>query len=186
VQLVISDHHLGLKAAIASVFIGATWQRCRVQVMRNVLTRVPKASAEMVAAAIRTIFAQPDASHVSSQMDEVTRMLAGQLRDVANMLADAVQDLLAFCAFPQLHRRKIWSTNPLERLNGEIKRRTKVVGSFPTDASVLRLVTAVVVSPPHGTRSCAPAARPFPKTLYGPQPGMADISSHNLWPRHGF
>src|SRR4051794_27403840 len=113
VQLVISDHHLGLKAAIASVFIGAAWQRCRVHFMRNVLSRVPKASAEMVAAAVRTVFAQPDAAHVHSQLDEVQRMLAGQFPDVAAMLSDAAEDLLAFTHFPQAHWRKIWSTNPL-------------------------------------------------------------------------
>ena len=145
VQLVISDHHLGLKAAIASVFIGSAWQRCRVHFMRNVLSRVPKASGEMVAAAVRTVFAQPDAGHVRSQLAEVTGMLRSQFPDVAGMLSDAAEDLLAFTSFPQAHWRKIWSTNPLERLNGEIKRRTNVVGIFPNDASVARLVTAVVV-----------------------------------------
>jgi transposase-like protein len=146
VQLVISDHHLGLKAAIESVFIGAAWQRCRVHFMRNLLARVPKGSAEMVAAAVRTIFAQPDAAHVRSQLDEVTRMLESQFPEVAALLTDAADDLLAFCAFPKAHWRKIWSTNPLlERLNGEIKRRTRVVGIFPNDASIARLVTAVVV-----------------------------------------
>jgi putative transposase len=145
VQLVISDHHLGLKQAIESVFIGSTWQRCRVHFMRNVLARVPKASTEMVAAAIRTIFAQPDAEHVRSQLTEVTTMLQSQFPDVADVLTDAADDLLAFTGFPQAHWRKIWSTNPLERLNGEIKRRTNVVGVFPNDASVARLVTAVVV-----------------------------------------
>jgi putative transposase len=145
VQLVISDHHLGLKEAIASVFVGASWQRCRVHFMRNVLAKVPKAQAEMVAAAIRTVFAQPDASHVLRQLEEVTHMLEAQFPDVATMLADAEADLLAFTAFPQAHWRKIWSTNPLERLNGEIKRRTNVVGIFPNDAAVARLITAVVV-----------------------------------------
>jgi putative transposase len=145
VRLVISDHHLGLKAAIASVFIGAAWQRCRVHFMRNVLSKVPKASAEMVAAAIRTIFAQPDAKHVRSQFAEVTTMLEGKFPDVASMLIDAKEDLLAFSAFPEAHWRKIWSTNPLERLNGEIKRRTNVVGIFPNDAAVTRLITAVIV-----------------------------------------
>ena len=145
VQLVISDHHLGLKAAIESVFIGAGWQRCRVHFMRNLLARVPRGSAEMVAATVRTVFAQPDAAHVRSQLDEVTRMLEGQFPDVADMLRDATEDLLAFTAFPLAHWRKIWSTNPLERLNGEIKRRTKVVGIFPNDAAITRLVTAVVV-----------------------------------------
>jgi putative transposase len=99
----------------------------------------------MVAATVRTVFAQPDATHVRSQLDEVTRMLAGQFPDVATMLRDAAEDLLAFTSFPLGHWRKIWSTNPLERLNGEIKRRTKAVGIFPNDASVARLVTAVVV-----------------------------------------
>ncbi len=145
VQLVISDHHLGLKAAIASVFIGSAWQRCRVHFMRNVLSRVPKASAEMVAAAVRTIFAQPDEHHVRSQLGEVVRMLEDRFPDIAAMLTDAAEDLLAFTAFPQAHWRKIWSTNPLERVNGEIKRRTNVVGIFPNDASVARLVTAVVL-----------------------------------------
>jgi putative transposase len=145
VQLVISDHHLGLKAAISAVFVGSSWQRCRVHWMRNVLARVPKASAEMVAASIRTIFAQPDAPHVRSQLTEIAGMLRAQFPDVAAMLVDTSEDLLAFCHFPVAHWKKIWSTNPLERVNGEIKRRTNVVGIFPNDASVLRLVTAVVV-----------------------------------------
>jgi len=145
VQLVISDHHLGLKHAIGAVFVGAAWQRCRVHFMRNVLAKVPKASAEMVAAAIRTIFAQPDPTHVRSQLDEVARMLAAQFPGVATMLRDATEDLLAFTSFPIAHWRKIWSTNPLERINGEIKRRTNVVGIFPNDASISRLVTAVLV-----------------------------------------
>ena len=145
VQLVISDHHLGLKTAISAVFVGAAWQRCRVHFMRNVLARVPKASAEMVAAAIRTIFAQPDGDHVRTQLDEVSRMLEGQFPDVAEMLRDATEDLLAFTGFPPAHWRKIWSTNPLERINGEIKRRTNVVGIFPNDPAIVRLVTAVLV-----------------------------------------
>ncbi len=145
VQLVVSDHHLGLKEAIGAVFIGSSWQRCRVHFLRNLLAKVPKGSAEMVAAAIRTVFAQPDRDHVRSQLDEVRRMLAPKLPEVATMLADASEDLLAFSAFPQAHWRQLWSTNPLERLNGEIKRRTNVVGIFPNDQAVLRLVTAVVV-----------------------------------------
>ena len=145
VQLVISDHHLGLKAAIAGVFLGSSWQRCRVHFMRNVLARVPKASGEMVAAAVRTVFAQPDPAHVRRQLVEVADMLRGQFPDVAAMLTDSAEDILAFTGFPQAHWRKVWSTNPLERLNGEIKRRTNVVGIFPNDASVLRLITAVIV-----------------------------------------
>jgi transposase-like protein len=145
VQLVISDHHAGLKKAIEAVFIGASWQRCRVHFLRNVLSRVPKASQEMVAAAIRTVFAQPDAVHVHRQLGEVAGMLEVQFPDVARMLIDAADDVLAFTGFPQAHWKKIWSTNPLERINGEIKRRTNVVGVFPNDASVLRLITAVIV-----------------------------------------
>lgn len=99
----------------------------------------------MVAAAIRTIFAQPDAAHVRSQLAEIVTTLRPQFPDVAAMLADATEDLLAFTGFPTAHWRKIWSTNPLERLNGEIKRRTNVVGVFPNDAATLRLITAVVV-----------------------------------------
>lgn len=142
--LVISDHHLGLKEAIASVFVGSSWQRW-VHFMRNVLAKVNRASAEMVAAAVRTIFAQPDAAHVRSQLAEVVRMLRPQFPEVAGMLEDAADDVLAFTAFPQAHWRKLWSTNPLERVNGEIKRRTNVVGIFPNDAAIVRLVTAVCV-----------------------------------------
>ena len=145
VRLVVSDHHLGLKAAIATVFVGAGWQRCRVHFMRNVLAKVTRANAEMVAAAIRTIFAQPDAGAVAAQFARIVATLEGQFPDVAAMLADARDDLLAFAAFPLEHWRKLWSTNPLERLHREIKRRTDVVGVFPNDASVERLVTAVVV-----------------------------------------
>src|SRR5690606_38737170 len=137
VELVISDHHLGLKQAIGAVFVGSSWQRCRVHFMRNVLSKVPKASSEMVAAAIRTAFAQPDPQHVRSQLDEVARMLDAKFPEVAAMLRDTCEDLLAFTAFPIAHWRKIWSTNPLERVNGEIKRRTNVVGIFPNDASVI-------------------------------------------------
>jgi len=145
VRLVISDAHEGLRQAIEKILHEATWQRCRVHFMRNVLAKVPKASAEMVAAAIRTIFAQPDPAHVRSQLDEVARMLDAKFPDVAAMLRDAAEDLLAFTGFPLAHWRKIWSTNPLERINGEIKRRTNVVGIFPNDAAIIRLVTAVLV-----------------------------------------
>ena len=144
-QLVISDHHLGLKAAIAAVFIGASWQRCRVHFARNVNGKLKRGTTDMVHAAIRTIFAQPDEKHVRAQFDEITTMLTAQFPDIAAMLADAKEDLLAFTAFPQAHWRKIWSTNPLERINGEIKRRTRVVGIFPNDAAALRLITAVIV-----------------------------------------
>jgi len=145
VQLVISDAHQGLRAAIDKVMLGAAWQRCRVHFLRNVLARVPKASAEMVAAAIRTIFAQPDAAAVSEQLHAIADKLARQFPDVAAMLRDNQADLCAFAAFPHAHWRKIWSTNPLERVNKEIKRRTNVVGIFPNDAAVVRLAGAVLL-----------------------------------------
>jgi putative transposase len=145
VQLVVSDAHAGLKAAIAAVMAGAGWQRCRVHFLRNVLARVPKASAEVVAAAIRTIFAQPTGTEVVDQLDKVAAMLAPKFPAVATMLADAREDLTAFTAFPVAHWRKLWSTNPLERLNKEVKRRTNVVGIFPDDAAVLRLAGAVLI-----------------------------------------
>jgi putative transposase len=145
VQLVISDAHTGLKHAIGAVLAGAGWQRCRVHFLRNVLARVPKASAEMVAAAIRTIFAQPTGAEVVEQLDKVAAMLAPKFPQVATMLADAREDLTAFTSFPVAHWRKLWSTNPLERLNKEVKRRTNVVGIFPDDAAVLRLVGAVLI-----------------------------------------
>lgn len=145
VQLVISDAHTGLKQAIAAVLLGAAWQRCRVHFLRNVLAQVPKGNAEMVAAAIRTIFAQPDAAHVREQLDVIAGMLGRQLPKVETMLRDAAHDLLAFTGFPPSHWKKIWSTNPLERLNKEIKRRTDVVGVFPNPEALLRLAGAVLV-----------------------------------------
>ncbi len=145
VRLVISDQHLGLKAAVEAVMVGSAWQRCRVHFMRNVLTRVKRNNTHMVIAAIQTIFAQPDARAVREQFERIVTTLAERFPDVATMLSDAKEDLLAFCAFPEGHWRKVWSTNPLERLHREIKRRTDVVGVFPNDASVERLVTAVVV-----------------------------------------
>ncbi|MEH0830724.1 MULTISPECIES: IS256 family transposase [Micromonospora] len=145
VQLVISDAHTGLKQAISAVLLGAAWQRCRVHFLRNVLAQVPKGNAEMVAAAIRTIFAQPDAAHVREQLDVIAGMLGRQLPKVETMLRDAAHDLLAFTGFPPSHWKKIWSTNPLERLNKEIKRRTDVVGVFPNPEALLRLAGAVLV-----------------------------------------
>jgi len=145
VQLVISDAHAGLKAAIASVLIGAAWQRCRVHFLRNVLAAVPKGHAEMVAAAVRTIFAQPSPVHVRDQLEVIASMLGRQFPKVEAMLRDASDDVTAFAAFPVSHWKKIWSTNPLERLNKEIKRRTDVVGVFPNPAALLRLAGAVLV-----------------------------------------
>ena len=145
VQLVISDAHAGLKHAIEAVFLGAAWQRCRVHFLRNVLAQIPKGHAEMVAAAIRTIFAQPDAEHVRDQLDVIAGMLGRQFPKVETMLREAANDVTAFADFPVAHWKKIWSTNPLERVNKEIKRRTDVVGVFPNPAALLRLAGAVLV-----------------------------------------
>jgi transposase-like protein len=145
VQLVVSDAHEGLKAAIGSVLLGATWQRCKVHFMRNVLAKVPKGNAEMVAAAIRTIFAQPDPDHVLEQFETITAMLERSQPAAAALLAGAREDLLAFTVFPVSHWKKIWSTNPLERLNKEVKRRTDVVGVFPNRAALARLAGAVLI-----------------------------------------
>jgi putative transposase len=145
VALVIADAHLGLRQAVQAVFAGASLQRCRVHFLRNVLAQVPKGSAEMVAAAIRTIFAQPDTNHVRDQLDVIAGMLGRQFPKVETMLRDAEPELLAFAAFPVSHWKKIWSTNPLERLNKEIKRRTDVVGVFPNPEALLRLAGAVLV-----------------------------------------
>jgi putative transposase len=143
VQLVIADAHLGPRQAVQAVMAGAAVQRCRVHFLRNVLAQVPKGSAEMVAAAIRTIFAQPDAAHV--QLDVIAGMLGRQFPKLERMLRDAAPDLLAFTSFPPSHWKKLWSTNPLERLNKEIKRRTDVVGVFPNPEALLRLAGAVLV-----------------------------------------
>jgi transposase-like protein len=144
VRLVIADAHLGLGQAVRTVFLGAGVQRCRVHFMRNVLATVPKGNAEMVAALIRTIFAQPNAPAVREQLDAVAEMLGRQFPKVQQMLAAAVEELLAFTAFPVPHWKKIWSTNPLERVNKEIKRRSDVVGVFPNPAALLRLSGAVL------------------------------------------
>jgi len=145
VRLVISDAHQGLKTAIATVFLGAAWQRCRVHFLRNVLARIPKGRAEMVLALIRTIWAQPDPSAVREQLDAVADKLAPGFPVVAAMLREAREDVTAFAAFPFAHWKKIWSTNPLERVNKEIKRRTDVVGIFPNEAAVVRLAGAVLL-----------------------------------------
>jgi putative transposase len=145
VQLVISDAHAGLQAAIGSVLLGSAWQRCRVHFLRNVLAQVPKGSAEMVAATIRTIFAQPSPAQVRDQLGVIAAMLGRQFPKVEAMLLDAADDITAFAAFPVLHWKKIWSTNPLERLNKEIKRRTDVAGVFPNPEALLRLAGSVLV-----------------------------------------
>lgn len=145
VRLVISDAHEGLKGAIEAVLLGAAWQRCRVHFLRNVLSRIPKGSADMVLAAVRTIFAQPDAASVKEQLGEIADKLTPRFPAVAEMLIEAAADVTAFTAFPLAHWRKIWSTNPLERVNKEVKRRTDVVGIFPNEAAVTRLAGAILL-----------------------------------------
>ncbi len=145
VQLVISDSHRGLVNAISTVLQGAAWQRCRVHFMRNVLARVGKGHGEMVAAAVRTVFAQPTGPGVRAHVEVVAKTLDSQFPAVAGMLRDARDELTAFADFPEAHWRKIWSTNPLERLNREVKRRTDVVGIFPNDTALLRLAGCVLI-----------------------------------------
>jgi transposase-like protein len=144
VQLVVSDAHQGLKDAIAAVFAGAAWQRCRTHFARNLLTRVPKSAQPFVATLVRSIFDQPSAEDVRVQHARVVAQLEPRFPDAARMLADAAEEVLAFAAFPQQHWRKIRSNNPQERLNLEIRRRTNVVGIFPNRAAVLRLVGMVL------------------------------------------
>jgi putative transposase len=144
VALVISDAHSGLKDAIASVLPGAGWQRCRTHFMRNLLTRVPKAQQGLVATLVRTIFEQPDATQVHAQHARVVDQLTDRFPAAAELLVDAAGDLLAFTGFPREHWRQIWSNNPQERLNKELRRRTDVVGIFPNRAAVVRLVGAVL------------------------------------------
>jgi putative transposase len=144
VRLVIGDHHSGLVKAIRKVMLGAAYQRCRVHFLRNVFGVISKESAEMVAATIRTIFAQPTGETVRAQLDTVADMLGGQFPKVKAMLLEAKEDLTAFAVFPERHWKKIQSTNPLERVNREVKRRVDVVQVFPNDDALLRLVTAVL------------------------------------------
>jgi transposase-like protein len=144
VRLMISDAHPGLVDAIASTLPGASWQRCRTHFLRNLLTRVPKSAGPFVATLVRSIFAQPDAEAVWAQFHRVVEQLAERFPAAAEMLHDAGPDILAFTTFPQPHWRQIWSNNPQERLNKEIRRRTDVVGIFPDRPSVIRLVGMVL------------------------------------------
>ena len=139
VALVISDAHEGLKAATAKVLHGATWQRCRVHFMRNLLSTVPRSAQGAVAAIVRTIFAQPDHPSAMAQLRRVADGLRPRFAAAAELLEEAAEDVLAHFHFPEEHRRRLHSTNPLERLHREVKRRTQVVGIFPDRASLIRL-----------------------------------------------
>jgi putative transposase len=145
VELVISDAHGGIKAAIAAVLAEASWQRCRTHFMANLATKIPKASWPMIATLVRSIFEQPDRDSTWEQLgDVVDKLTQAGFVDTAVVLLDAADDILAFSAFPVEHWPKIRSNNPQERLNKEIRRRTDVVGIFPNRPAVIRLVGALL------------------------------------------
>ncbi len=140
VRLVVSDAHEGLRSAIAKVLSGTQWQRCRVHFMRNLLSTVPRGAQETVAAFVRTIFYQPDHHSAMTHLRDVAGMLRERFPEAAEVLEDAAEDVLAHMQFPKEHRRRLHSTNTVERLHMEIKRRTRVIGIFPNRASLLRMV----------------------------------------------
>jgi putative transposase len=144
VKLVISDAHEGLKAAIAKI-LSATWQRCRVHFMRNALAHAGKSGRRVVSAFVATAFAQNDAESAKQQWRRVADQLRPKVPKLAALMDEAEPDVLAYMTFPSQHRAKLHSTNPLERLNGEIKRRTEVVGIFPNEAAITRLVGAILL-----------------------------------------
>jgi len=144
VKLVISDAHEGLKAAIRRV-LGATWQRCRVHWMRNALLHVPKAQQPMAAAALRQTFLQPDQASARQTWRHVADQLRPRWPKLGTLMDDSEDDVIAYMAFPSPHRTKLHTTTPLERLNKEVKRRADVVGIFPTEASIIRLIGAVLL-----------------------------------------
>jgi transposase-like protein len=144
VKLVVSDAHEGLKAAISKI-LSATWQRCRVHYMRNALAHAGKSGRRVVSAFVATAFAQNDATSARQQWRRVADQLRPKVPKLAALMDEAEEDVLAYMTFPQQHRSKLHSTNPLERLNGEIKRRTEVVGIFPNEAAITRLVGAILL-----------------------------------------
>src|SRR5437763_14217246 len=143
-KLVIADAHEGLKAAIVKV-LGATWQRCRVHFMRNALADAGKTQRRIVSAWVGTAFAQDDAAAARKQWREVADQARPRVPKLAALMDEAETDVLAYMGFPPQHRTKLHSTNPLERLNGEIKRRSEVVGIFPNEAAVIRLIGALLL-----------------------------------------
>jgi len=144
VKLVVSDAHEGIKAAVSKV-MNATWQRCRVHFMRNVSAHAGKSARRVVTAFMSAAFAQDDAEAAKVQWRKVADQLRPKLPKLAGLLDQAESDVLAYMTFPTAHRSKLHSTNPLERLNGEIKRRTEVVGIFPNEAAIIRLVGAILL-----------------------------------------
>jgi putative transposase len=144
VQLVTSDAHQGLKDAIATVFAGASWQRCRTHFMTNLLSKIPRRTQPWVATMVRTIYQQPSPEEVHAQHHRMIGMLDERFPQAAALLEEAGPEILAFTAFPVAHWKQIWSNNPQERLNREIRRRTDVVGIFPNRGAVIRLIGAVL------------------------------------------
>jgi putative transposase len=144
VKLVISDAHEGIRAAISKI-LSATWQRCRVHFMRNALAHAGKSGRRVVSAFVATAFAQDDADSAKQQWRRVADQLRPKVPKLAALMDEAEPDVLAYMTFPLQHRAKLHSTNPLERLNGEIKRRTEVVGIFPNEAAITRLVGAILL-----------------------------------------
>jgi putative transposase len=144
VKLVVSDSHEGIKAAVAKV-LHASWQRCRVHFMRNALAHAGRQGRRVVSAFIGTAFVQDDAEAAKSQWRSVADQLRPKVPKLANLMDDAEADVLAYMTFPREHRAKLHSTNPIERLNGEIKRRTEVVGIFPNEDAIVRLVGALLL-----------------------------------------
>jgi transposase-like protein len=168
VALVVSDAHAGLKAAVKAILPGAGWQRCRVHFARNITSKLGSAHSKPVNALISTIFAQTSPEAVHAQYGQVCAALRGSLPEVADMLEHAEPDLTAFSAYPMEHWQKIWSNNPIERLNREIKRRSDVVQIFPDKASVTRLIGAVL-------------AEQNDEWTYGERRYVSDISLRRLW-----
>ncbi len=144
VRLVISGARCGLKTAIGRVFQGTAWQRCKVHLMRNLMIHIPKSHKQMMGATIRTIFVQSDTGSTCTQLRQVVELLENRYLEAAALLAEAEHDVTAYAVFPHAHWSKIASTNPLERVNEEIQRCSNVIGIFPNDESVIRLVGAVL------------------------------------------
>ena len=144
VKLVVSDSHDGIKAAVSKV-LSTSWQRCRVHFMRNVLAHAGKQGRRVISAFIATAFAQDDAEAARQQWRHVADQIRPKAHKLAVLMDEAETDVLAYMSFPAMHRTKLHSTNPLERLNGEIKRRTEVVGIFPNEAAIIRLVGAILL-----------------------------------------
>ena len=177
--LLLHHAHQGLRGAIAAVFGGASWQRCRTHFMTNLLTRVPRRAQPWVATMVRTIYQQPSPDEVHAQLDRVTDQLQNRFPQVASLLDEAGPDVLAFSNFPLAHWKKIWSNNPQERLNKEIRRRTDVVGIFPNRPAVRRLVGAVLAEQHDewavGRRYITPVVLTFNKAL--PETDLAEATA---------